>query len=512
MKQIVKKFNNIVKKTIFKVQNKTNNNFKIYKKTIFKVQNKTINNFKISSFNKYLITFIGLLFLYIFYLLIPLLYDKTWVQNNIEKKLLNEFKMNVSTSADISYRILPAPHFLIKDSKFLMSHIEKQKLIGEIKTLKVFLNQSNFFNKKKINFKKVFINNANFTLLRSDLKLLKKSRQEKFSNKKITIKNSNIFFKDNSEEIISIIKIDKTILFFDVEKLLNFLNFKGEVFNVPFTFEFTNRTNPTKHEKIHFSSKLLKLDILNESTVEKNKLITGNNTISFLNSTISTKYNIKEKLIIFETSNSKFNNSQVSYYGKLAINPFDLDLYIKLSDYKISKLFDINSILVEFFKSELLFNEDISINTSIDINSDSKNEIFNNTKINFHIINGKINFDKTRFVNDRIGLIELSNSNFFVENNKLLLNTDILFDIRNSDQLFSLLNTNKKSRKSIKNILINLDYDFLDNQVEFNSIKMDNQKFNDQSLDIINGFKDLNFKNFQKSRLFLNKLFNLYEG
>ena len=100
MKQIVKKFNNIVKKTIFKVQNKT------------------INNFKISSFNKYLITFIGLLFLYIFYLLIPLLYDKTWVQNNIEKKLLNEFKMNVSTSADISYRILPAPHFLIKDSRF----------------------------------------------------------------------------------------------------------------------------------------------------------------------------------------------------------------------------------------------------------------------------------------------------------------------------------------------------------------------------------------------------------
>tara|TARA_B110000037_G_C16810828_1_gene379565 strand:+ start:57 stop:389 length:333 start_codon:yes stop_codon:yes gene_type:complete len=108
MKKIVKNFNNLVKKTIFKLQNKTN------------------NNFNISVFNKYLITFIVSLFIYLFYLLIPLLYDKTWVQSNIEKKLLKNFKINISTSADISYRILPAPHFLIKDSKILISSVNKK--------------------------------------------------------------------------------------------------------------------------------------------------------------------------------------------------------------------------------------------------------------------------------------------------------------------------------------------------------------------------------------------------
>ena len=101
MKQIIKKFNNILKKTIFKVENKTN------------------NNFNISNFSKYLITFIASLFFYLFYLLIPLLYDKTWVQTNIETKLLNEFKVNLSTPADIMYRILPAPHFLVKNSKIV---------------------------------------------------------------------------------------------------------------------------------------------------------------------------------------------------------------------------------------------------------------------------------------------------------------------------------------------------------------------------------------------------------
>ena len=110
MKKIIKNFNNLIKRTIFKVQNKTN------------------SNFNISSFNKYLISFIALLFVYLFYLLTPLLYDKTWLQANIESKLHDEFKMNLSTSANIVYRILPAPHFLIRDSKILVNDGEKKKI------------------------------------------------------------------------------------------------------------------------------------------------------------------------------------------------------------------------------------------------------------------------------------------------------------------------------------------------------------------------------------------------
>ena len=79
-------------------------------------------------------------------------------------------------------------------------------------------------------------------------------------------------------------------------------------------------------------------------------------------------------------------------------------------------------------------------------------------------------------INDKIGSLEVNNSKLFVENNKLFLNTDISFDIKNYDALFSFFSTNKKSRKEIKYILINLDYNFLNNQIVFNSIKLDNQK------------------------------------
>ena len=193
MIQFIKIFNNFVKRTIFKVKNKTN------------------NNFNISSFNMYLITIVTSLFIYLFYLMIPLLYDKTWIQTNIESKLLGEFKINLSTSADISYRILPAPHFLIKDSKIFVSDEGKEKSIAEIKDFKMFLKQRNFFDKEKMDIKKIVINNANFSLLRNDLKLLSEYINKKFSNKKIQINKSNIFFRDNFGDIISIIKVDKTI-------------------------------------------------------------------------------------------------------------------------------------------------------------------------------------------------------------------------------------------------------------------------------------------------------------
>ena len=494
MKQIIKKFNNLVKKTIFKVQNKTN------------------NNFKISNFNRFLITFIALLFIYIFYLLIPTLYEKTWVQNNIENKLLNEFKINLSPSADISYRILPAPHFLIKDSKILVNDTKEQKSIAEIKNFQVFLSQVNFFNKEKMNFTRVVINDANITLLRGDLKLLNKSRDKNFSNKKIIINNSNIFFKNNLGEVTSIIKIDKTILFFDDEKKFNLINLSGEVFNVPFSFDFKSHDDPVKSEEINFDSKALKLNIFNKSVTEKNNLIYGRNIISFFNSKINTEYNIKKKLIIFESNNSRINNYKIDYNGELSINPFDLDLNIHLDDYKISNLFNINLILNEFIQSGLLFNENISVNTSITVKSNSRNDFFQNAKINFSIINGKIDLDKTRLVSDNIGSLELKNSNLFFKNNKLLFNGDILIDIKDSDRLFSFLNINKSSRKNLKNILINLNYDFFNNQFKFNNIKINNSSVNDKLLTIIEGFNLNNFNNLNKSRRLINTLLEAYEG
>ena len=494
MKNIVEFFNNFVKNTIFKVQNKTN------------------NKFKISTFNKFLITFIGILFFYIFYLLVPLLYDKDWVKDNIETKLLSEFKIDLSSFKDISYRILPTPHYLIKDSKILLNSLKNPESIADVKNFKIFISQKNLFNKEKMTIKNITINEANFFLLRSGLKILNDSNNNKFSNKKIEINKSNIFFKDNLEEIIAIVKINRAILFFEDKELLNLFNLKGNVFTIPFTLEVKNTNDLIKKKKINFKAKSLNLNLFNESVVEQNNQVIGKNIISFLNSTISTQYEVDDKFITFISNSSRINGSKIKYNGELSINPFDLNLNIILNDYKISQLFKRNSIFTELLKSELFFNENITLNTSLIVKSNTKNQIFHKAEIYFTIKNGKINLDNTKFINNDIGLFKLDNSNVFYENNKLVLNTDLLLDVKDSNRLFSFLNTSKKFRKEIRNILINLNYDFLSNEIQFNNIKINNSDMDGQFLNIIDGFKDNSSNNLIKSRRLFNELLDIYDG
>ena len=498
MKKIIQNFNNFVSKTIFKVQDKTNSNLKKSK-------------IKISNFSKYFIILFTSVFIYLFYLLVPLLYDKNWVQNTIENKLINEFKLNLSSSADIIYRILPAPHFEIKDSKILVNEIKESKSIAEIKDLKIFLSQKNFFDKEKMNIKKVVIKDANFSLIRNDLKMIDEFSNENFSDKTIKVSNSKIFFKDNSDQIITIIKIKKAHLFFDNEKLINFFELQGEIFAIPFIFDFSSQNESKILREINFKAKSLKLNISNQSIKDKNQSISGKNIISFINSSINSEYYIEDNLVFFKSGESKIKNLNPFYEGKLSINPFDLELDVDLGNFEILRLLNVNSILNEFIKSGLLSNDNISV--KISAKAESKlNRIFQNTEIKFNIVNGSINFNNTKLINDKIGSLLLKNSNLFVKDNKLFLNTDLLIEIKNSDNLFSFLNTSKKSRKPIKKVLVNLDFDFLSNQIKFNNVRVDDNKVDEQFLRIMTGFNDNNLNNITKGRRLINELLDIYEG
>jgi len=506
MKQFVKKFNNLIIKIIFKVKNKRYN-----KLLLFKVKNKKYSNLQISQFNKYLITLISLLFFYLFYLSIPVLYDKNWVQNNLENQLFKDFKIHFSLSSDISYRILPSPHYLIKDSKILKKD-DKIESLAQIKNLKIFVSQKNFLDKEKLLLRYLKLNDATFTLSSNDLKLFRNITNNKFSNKKIKISKSNIFFKNNSNETISIIKISQGFLFQDEENVLNLFNLKGEVFNIPFNFNYNRKFNSLDSEEINIIAKTLKLDIFNAHNFEKNNEAQGKNIISFSNSKINTNYKFENGILIFNSTNSRVKNSKINYNGELSMNPFDLNLNINLGIFNPSKMLDYNSILIELIKTELLINNNISMKTLISTSSNLKSKIFGNAKINFNIINGKLNINKTRLINKKIGTLEFDNSNLSYKNNKLFLNTDIIIDIKNHKELFSLLQTNKKFRKPITNMLINLDYDFLSKAINFNNIKINNEQINNELLRIIEGFNDNELNNWNKSKRLLNVFFENYEG
>ena len=141
--------------------------------------------FKISNFNKYLVFLIGSLFLYLFYLSIPTLFNKDRVQKHLSNKLIEDFKINFSISSEINYSILPSPHFFIKDTKVYSSNLESPKELVQIKDLKIFVSQKNFINPENLKINRISINHANFLIEKNDMSFLKNLKMKSLVIKKL---------------------------------------------------------------------------------------------------------------------------------------------------------------------------------------------------------------------------------------------------------------------------------------------------------------------------------------
>lgn len=220
-----------------------------------------------------------------------------------------------------------------------------------------------------------------------------------------------------------------------------------------------------------------------------------------------------KKKIIFKSRDSRIKNSTIDYKGTISLRPFDLNLDISLEKMKLAKMFNANSFFFELLKTQLFFNENISAKISLDTKFFKNKKIFDSAKINFNLINGNINFNQTKLINNKIGSLKLVNSILFLDNKNFFLNSNVEIDIKNSDKLFLFLQTPKKVRNSIKKIYFNLDYNFLADEISINNFYIDDGENNTEMVKIINNFYNNNKnKNINTSRRMLNKIFSLYKG
>ena len=303
----------------------------------------------------------------------------------------------------------------------------------------------------------------------------------------------------------------QALFFYDNLKLNNIFRVKGEIFKAPFNLNLLKNFDSKKIETL-ISSDKLKLKILNEYSNLTDKIAEGLMSISVLNFKTQTKYEIEENLIFFESDQTPVKNPNFNYKGRLFTKPFNVAFDIELKKYELSKILNRESIFVELIKNEILLNDNISANTSIAIQENKNSELFDSSLVNLNITNGAINFNKSKFINNKIGFLEISNSNLTYTNNDLVLNTDILIDIKNSDSLFSLLQTPKNLRTEIKSIKVNLDFNFLSNQIDVNRIKVGDIDDNDQALKILKELNDIDNLNFHKARRIFNNVFAAYFG
>ena len=133
--------------------------------------------------------------------------------------------------------------------------------------------------------------------------------------------------------------------------------------------------------------------------------------------------------------------------------------------------------------------------------------------------NGKVDFNNTVLVKDDIGTLKITNSNLYFTDDRLILTSEIKIQLEDLKKFYSLLQTPKNNRKIIDNIIINFNYDFLENKTNFRSFIINNKDNNNNNAElnaevknILRYFNNQEKKNFIKTKIFINKLIEAYSG
>ncbi len=504
-----------MKNTTFRKVAKINNFFVYHFNKIndfIKITNHKFKN--ISSFNRYLIFLITLLFLYLFFLSIPSLYDKGALQSKINTMINEEYNINLSLSSKIDYKILPKPHFTIENTKLYTNDSSSPNELAQIKKLKVFINQANFFKKNSIELTKISLVDVNFLIDNENLKYLKNYLQKKFSTKNLNIINSKFFYMDDEGNVISIFPVSKLTFNYNKKNLENILISKGSIYNIPFNIswknDFKNKLNKT-------ILKLNKLNLRVENFTYKEKSnLSIKNFIFFRSSEIETEIEIEEDSIKLKSiGDSKIKNNKLNYTGEISKNPFHFNMNLNLDKLDFKKnIFD-NNFLQNLFELKYLYNENLSSNINLKVHNIIKNKFFDSSRIFINFSNGGINFNNTIF-NGKVGNLNLIYGNIENIKDDLIFNGSFVFNVVSKDEFYRFFQVGKKSRKKIEIIYFNLKFNLTKNK-----IKISNLLFEPGKIILENELSDFLEQYDQGSKIdnwidfknFVRKVFvNYYEG
>ena len=430
--------------------------------------------FKISVFNRYLILLIIILFSNLFYLSIPTFYNYGQLQKDLTKKLSEEFNLNTALSANINYRILPSPSFEISNVLLNTNDNNKFNDYAHIKKMKIYVKFDSLYNQNILKIKNIVISKANFNINRNSYNYLNGYLKDKISNKKIQIKKSKVFFKENNStnNVIAISTINKSSLLYDIKNNSNNITIDGSIYNTKF-----NLTLSREIDNNHITDLFLKLKNLNAAVNNKfiNDKKNKNNykgiaSINFSGSEIRAKYEKVDKLFKFNSEKSQLNNHTFNFKGKVITSPFYYNLDVDLETINVIKLVKSLSKLKNFLDEKLLLNENLNGAITININSLKGIKFFDKAKIELKIANGKLVFDNSLLESKKIGRILFTDAFLEIEGNRTIFKSKILFHILNQKKFYQKLLISKNDRIEINNIYFEIEKDLSVDEVKINKL------------------------------------------
>ena len=448
--------------------------------------------------NKIILTFVAVLLLFVSYLLLPTFYKQSDISKELRGQLSNKLGLNIMFSGKIEYNFFPRPHFIINSSTI----INEEREISKIKKLKIFVSSENFFSFNNIALQDVIIENANFNLNKNNYNFFIKLLDKNFKDLKLTIKNSNIFFRNLEREVMFINKILKMDYYYDPKNLKNILFSNNDIFNIPISIEtFFNKDKTIIFSNINLDP--IKLKIKNELIYSGDKKL-GKSELGFDKLKRKVEYEIEKNYFKFHIFDKK-DQPNKTYKGKFNFKPFYAILEGELDEINLNYLFGTNAIIAQLLKTEMFNHKNIDF--KLNINSDTVYNKFNFKNINLktNIQEGLIDADNTKFEWKNFVDFELIQSLIFVKNGELVLDGKLKIKIKDHNEVYKFLLTPKNFRKKIKQIDLNFNYNFDKKTAELKDIKIDNKI--DQNLNEILNNIVLN-KNDLQNKIYLKNLLN----
>ncbi len=469
---------------------------------------------KISNFNKYLIFLITFLFLYLFYLSIPSLYNKVTLQTKLNKILNDEYNINISLSSDLNYNILPKPHIKIENAKFYSNNLDLPKELGQIKNFKIFISQKNFFNQDGIKIKKIILDEANFSLQSEDLKYLNEFFKKRFSKKKLEINRSKVFYVDGNNSVVSIFPIKKSYFFYDEKNFKNSINLKGKFFTIPYVLNWNKDFNNNLY------STLIKLNKLNlkikNLTKKKNSGLLIKNLVFFRNLELETDILLKNNSIdIKSVKDTKTLSNRIHYSGKIDLEPFNFQMDINLDETDFKKNFFNNNFIRSILELKNLYNENLSSKINLNILNLKNNKLFSSSKIFIDLNNGELNFDNS-FFDGKAGTLKLINSSIGNFKEDLIFTGNFKYNVLSIDEFNRLFQVTKKNRKKINNVYFDIQLNLTKNKFQISNLVFDPGKIkyeDDLLIFLEENSLEGKINNWIDFKNFVNRIFvNYYEG
>ncbi len=431
---------------------------------------KIINNPKI------ILPSVIVFFSIILLLSLPVLLNYNSIQNSIEKKVSSEFKINLKILDDISLKIFPRPHYIVKKANLYLNIENEKSSIVQTKNLKIFIPIKKLYSKSDIIIEGIEVEKANFYFTMDDILDFRNHLYYKI-NKPIYIKKSKFFFIDKNNKTFLISPIKKMKYHINKNNNSKELKIKGNIFDIDYNSIWKRSYNDPKNSLTEIKLKNPNLFIKNFFSYEEKSIFSGKSSISFLNEDILINYLVKDN-VIFVNSLNESKNQKIKLNSKIDLEPFFADITVDIYDKDVNFFID-NFLYIILNSKEYLGNINGKLTLAV---NNLKNSIIENGKINFSVKEKTIRLENSIFEIKGIGTVK-SDFRYYENEGDLIFASENVFEINNKKEFSRKFQLSSNNLKNLNKIYFDLEKNIDNNEISISNIyfnKIDTKKFSEE--------------------------------